>query len=75
MIHPTAATGFARAAGAYDRARPEYPAGAIAWAAGRLGLGDHQLRLWLGLLRRIECQQRREPREVLAQHLEHLRRV
>jgi SAM-dependent methyltransferase len=39
MIHPTAATGFARAAGAYDRARPEYPAGAIAWAAGRLGLG------------------------------------
>ena len=39
MIHPTAATGFARAAGAYDRARPEYPAVAIAWAAGRLGLG------------------------------------
>jgi SAM-dependent methyltransferase len=39
MIHPTAAAGFARAAGAYDRARPEYPAAAIAWAADRLGLG------------------------------------
>jgi SAM-dependent methyltransferase len=40
MIHPTAAVGFARAAGAYDRARPEYPPAAIAWLAKRLDLGS-----------------------------------
>jgi ubiquinone/menaquinone biosynthesis C-methylase UbiE len=38
-VHDAAARGFARSAGAYDRARPEYPSEAIDWLAGRLGLG------------------------------------
>jgi SAM-dependent methyltransferase len=37
-VHDAAAVGFARSADAYDRARPEYPAGAIAWLAERMGL-------------------------------------
>jgi ubiquinone/menaquinone biosynthesis C-methylase UbiE len=37
-VHEAAAVGFARSADAYDRARPEYPADAIAWLATRLGL-------------------------------------
>jgi ubiquinone/menaquinone biosynthesis C-methylase UbiE len=37
-VHDAAARGFARSAEAYDRARPEYPAEAIAWLAERLGL-------------------------------------
>jgi SAM-dependent methyltransferase len=37
-VHEAAAVGFARSAAAYDRARPEYPAAAIAWLAGRVGL-------------------------------------
>jgi SAM-dependent methyltransferase len=37
-VHEAAAVGFARSAAAYDRARPEYPAAAIPWLAGRLGL-------------------------------------
>jgi SAM-dependent methyltransferase len=38
-VHGAAARGFARAADAYDRGRPEYPPDALAWLAGRLGLG------------------------------------
>lgn len=37
-VHPQAALGFSRSAGAYDRGRPEYPAEAIAWLAERLDL-------------------------------------
>jgi SAM-dependent methyltransferase len=33
-IHRAAATGFARAAGAYERGRPRYPPDAIEWLAG-----------------------------------------
>jgi SAM-dependent methyltransferase len=38
-LHPAAAVGFARAAEVYERARPSYPADAVAWLAGRCGLG------------------------------------
>ena len=38
MVHPSAATGFARSVGAYERARPEYPPEAIAWLAEELDL-------------------------------------
>jgi SAM-dependent methyltransferase len=38
MIHPAAAAGFARSVEAYERARPEYPAEAIAWLARELDL-------------------------------------
>jgi SAM-dependent methyltransferase len=38
-VHAAAARGFARSADAYERARPEYPAAAIAWLRERLGLG------------------------------------
>jgi ubiquinone/menaquinone biosynthesis C-methylase UbiE len=38
-VHAAAARGFARSAGAYERARPDYPAKAIAWLADRVGLG------------------------------------
>jgi SAM-dependent methyltransferase len=34
VIHRAAATGFARAAGAYERGRPGYPDGAVDWLAG-----------------------------------------
>jgi SAM-dependent methyltransferase len=37
-IHRAAAAGFARGAGAYERARPDYPADAVSWLADRLGL-------------------------------------
>jgi ubiquinone/menaquinone biosynthesis C-methylase UbiE len=37
-VHDAAARGFSRAADAYDRARPDYPADALAWLAERLGL-------------------------------------
>jgi SAM-dependent methyltransferase len=37
-VHDAAALGFARSADAYDRARPDYPAEAIAWLAERLAL-------------------------------------
>ncbi len=36
-IHPAAATGFARAARAYDRGRPGYPDDALDWLVPRLG--------------------------------------
>jgi SAM-dependent methyltransferase len=38
MVHPSAATGFARSVEAYERARPEYPQEAIAWLARELDL-------------------------------------
>jgi ubiquinone/menaquinone biosynthesis C-methylase UbiE len=38
MVHEAAARGFARSADAYDRARPDYPAPAIAWLRERLDL-------------------------------------
>jgi len=38
-VHDAAARGFSRSADAYDRARPDYPAAALAWLAERLGLG------------------------------------
>jgi SAM-dependent methyltransferase len=38
MVHPSAATGFARSVDAYERARPEYPPEAIAWLAHELDL-------------------------------------
>ncbi|HEX6621249.1 MAG TPA: class I SAM-dependent methyltransferase [Solirubrobacteraceae bacterium] len=38
MVHPSAATGFARSVEAYERARPEYPPEAIAWLAQELDL-------------------------------------
>jgi ubiquinone/menaquinone biosynthesis C-methylase UbiE len=38
-INKQAETGFGRAAEAYDRGRPEYPAEAISWLADRLALG------------------------------------
>jgi SAM-dependent methyltransferase len=34
QIHPAAASGFSRAAAAYERGRPGYPDDAIAWLAG-----------------------------------------
>jgi SAM-dependent methyltransferase len=37
-IHPTAAAGFSRAADAYERGRPEYPAAAVDWLARELDL-------------------------------------
>jgi SAM-dependent methyltransferase len=37
-MHPVAAAGFARAADAYERARPSYPPEALAWVAERTGL-------------------------------------
>lgn len=38
-VHATAAEGFARNAGDYERARPGYPPEAVAFLADRLGLG------------------------------------
>ncbi len=38
-VNPVAAAGFSSAADVYQRARPSYPAAAIAWLAGRTGLG------------------------------------
>src|SRR5207253_1626634 len=38
--HPTAAAGFARAADAYERGRPAYPADAVAHLAARFRLGE-----------------------------------
>jgi ubiquinone/menaquinone biosynthesis C-methylase UbiE len=38
-VHPLAAVGFDRAAGAYERARPSYPAEAVALVAAELGIG------------------------------------
>jgi SAM-dependent methyltransferase len=38
-VHPVAAAGFSRAADVYERARPSYPAEAVAWMAERCGVG------------------------------------
>jgi SAM-dependent methyltransferase len=38
MVHPSAATGFARSVEAYERARPEYPPEAISYLAAELDL-------------------------------------
>jgi ubiquinone/menaquinone biosynthesis C-methylase UbiE len=38
-IHPLAAVGFDRGAGAYERARPSYPDDAVAEVVARLGIG------------------------------------
>ncbi len=38
MVHPSAATGFARSVEAYERARPEYPPAAIEYLAAELDL-------------------------------------
>jgi SAM-dependent methyltransferase len=38
-VHPRAEVGFGRAAEAYERGRPDYPAEAIAWLRDRLELG------------------------------------
>jgi SAM-dependent methyltransferase len=37
-IHPEARAGFARAAAAYERGRPDYPPAAVGWLASHLGL-------------------------------------
>ena len=37
-VHPTAWQGFTRSAAAYERARPDYPAAAVAWLVDRLGV-------------------------------------
>jgi SAM-dependent methyltransferase len=37
-VHPFARTGFGRAAMAYGRARPDYPAAAVAWLVQALGI-------------------------------------
>ncbi|HVC39501.1 MAG TPA: methyltransferase domain-containing protein [Candidatus Dormibacteraeota bacterium] len=47
-IHPEASLGFARAAGAYERGRPDYPPVAVGWLASRLGLGPGRLVVDLG---------------------------
>ncbi|HEX6933095.1 MAG TPA: class I SAM-dependent methyltransferase [Streptosporangiaceae bacterium] len=38
-VHEVASRGFEAEAGAYDRARPSYPADAIGWLAENLGIG------------------------------------
>ena len=38
-VDPISSIGFARGAEVYERVRPEYPDGAVDWAAERLGLG------------------------------------
>jgi ubiquinone/menaquinone biosynthesis C-methylase UbiE len=40
MVHPAAATGFARSVEAYERARPDYPPEAIAYLARELDLRE-----------------------------------
>ena len=39
QVHPSAARGFAVAAEAYERGRPEYPAELLGWLSGELALG------------------------------------
>jgi SAM-dependent methyltransferase len=38
-VHPSVLQGFGEAAEAYERARPSYPADAVDWLSGQLGLG------------------------------------
>ena len=49
-IHPAAASGFARAAAAYERGRPGYPDGAVDWLAGFLASPVVDLAAGTGLL-------------------------
>lgn len=51
-IHAAAATGFARAARAYERGRPDYPADALDWLAPQLGCHVVDLAAGTGLLTR-----------------------
>lgn len=37
-VHPSVLAGFGSAAGAYERARPEYPRAAVDWLCSRLGI-------------------------------------
>ena len=37
-VHEVAVTGFGSVADAYERGRPTYPADAVAWLAGALGI-------------------------------------
>jgi SAM-dependent methyltransferase len=48
QVHPSAAQGFAAAAGAYARGRPSYPAELLPWLTGNLGLGPGQTCVDLG---------------------------
>jgi cyclopropane fatty-acyl-phospholipid synthase-like methyltransferase len=47
-VHPVAAAGFASAADVYERARPSYPAAAVAWIAARASLGPGRTVLDVG---------------------------
>ncbi|MEA2221075.1 MAG: hypothetical protein QOJ35_3701 [Solirubrobacteraceae bacterium] len=51
-IHPAAATGFARAAAAYARGRPDYPDAAVDWLAARIGRRVVDLAAGTGMLTR-----------------------
>jgi SAM-dependent methyltransferase len=51
-IHPAAATGFSRAAQAYERGRPGYPADALAWLGDQLGPRVIDLAAGTGMLTR-----------------------
>jgi SAM-dependent methyltransferase len=51
-IHPAAATGFARAAEAYERGRPGYPEDALEWLAAQLGQRVIDLAAGTGMLTR-----------------------
>jgi SAM-dependent methyltransferase len=47
-LHPTAQDGYTRAAAAYERGRPDYPAAAVGWLAPRLHLAPGRLLVDLG---------------------------
>ncbi|MGC1405367.1 MAG: methyltransferase domain-containing protein [Candidatus Dormiibacterota bacterium] len=47
-IHPEAEAGFARAAAAYERGRPDYPPAAVGWLASHLGLEPGKVVVDLG---------------------------
>lgn len=47
-VHPVAAAGFSSAADVYERARPSYPAEAVAWFAERASIGPGRTVLDLG---------------------------
>ncbi len=47
-VHETAAEGFARGAGAYERGRPSYPPEAVSWLAEQMGMAPGRRVLDLG---------------------------
>jgi SAM-dependent methyltransferase len=47
-IHPEAQAGFARAAAAYERGRPDYPPSAVGWLASHLGLAPGKVVVDIG---------------------------